>query len=74
MRILREQIEDDPDINKSEAAASVGVAPSSLYRWLSEPPKKIDVIQVSALADFLHDEYGHPSFATIWRDVSNRIK
>lgn len=67
-------IENDPQVNRTLAAGAAGVAPSSFYRWLSTPPKKLDVAAVSAVADFLHDEYGHPDFATIWRNVAAQIK
>ncbi|MDR7189735.1 hypothetical protein J2Y46_002561 [Microbacterium sp. BE35] len=74
LRILRANIKNDPQVNVTRAAAEAGVAPSTFYRWLSSPPQSIDMVQVVAVSDFLHDEYGHADFATIWRDVAARIK
>ena len=74
MRIIRKNIDEDPTVNVSQAAREAGLARSTFYRWLATPPQKIDVVQLATLADFLHDSYGHPDFAAIWRDVVSRIK
>lgn len=74
MRLVSDSIKADPKVNKTLAAESVGMAPSTFYRWLSDKPAKVDVIQLSALVDFLHDEYGYADFAALWRDVAARIK
>ncbi|WP_442575909.1 hypothetical protein ACSBPH_01790 [Microbacterium sp. F51-2R] len=75
MRIIRDTIENTPDLNKVAAAQAAGIAPSSFYRWLSDAtPKKVDVIQISALADYLHDEHGAEDFVTLWRRVTRAIK
>ena len=74
MRMLQENIANDQDVNVTRAAEEVGVARSTFYRWLKTPPAKIDVIQVASLADYLHEAYGHPNFAALWRDAEARIK
>ena len=67
-------IDNDPNVNKTRAAEAAGVAASSFYRWLARPPKKVDAAAVAALADFLHDVYGHEDYPALWRDVIARIK
>lgn len=73
MRMLQENIANDDQVNVMQAAEEAGIAGSTFYRWLKTPPKKIDVIQVATLADYLHEAYGHPNFAALWRDVEARI-
>lgn len=74
MRMIQENIANDERVNVTRAAEETGVAVSTFYRWLKTPPKKLDVIQVAALADYLHDSYGHQNFAKLWRDAETRIK
>jgi len=74
MRRIQENIAKDDRVNVSQAAEEAGMAPSTFYRWLKKPPQKVDVIQVATLADYLHDAYGHESFAKLWRDVESAIK
>lgn len=74
LKVIRENIGNDPTVNVTSAAEAAGVAPSSFYRWLATPPQKIDVTQVAAVADYLHDEYGHSDFASLWRDAQSLIK
>lgn len=60
-------------VNKTRAAEAAGVAASSFYRWLANPPEKIDVAGLAALADWLHDEYGHADFAALWRETRAEV-
>lgn len=70
MHKIRDNIESNSTtVNKTRAAEAAGVSPSSFYRWLASPPEKIDVAGLAALADWLHDEYGHADFAALWRET-----
>lgn len=76
MRMIRDTINNDPRINLTRAAKEAGMASSTLYRWVNEDaqPEKVDVTQITALADYLHDAYGHKNFAALWLEVQARIK
>lgn len=74
MSTIRENIDDDPTVNRSQVAEQAGMAVSTFYRWLANPPKKIDTIQLSAVADYLHDTYGHEDFATLWRRIQKTVQ
>jgi hypothetical protein len=72
---IRDNIETNATtVNKTQAAEAAGVAPSSFYRWLANPPAKIDVTAIAALADWLHDEYGHSDFAALWREAGRELE
>lgn len=73
MRLIREEIDSNPDINRIEAARAAGIPKSTFYRWLSAPPEKIDTASIAAVADWLHDAHGFRDFAALWRHVSRSI-
>ena len=71
---IESNIAADPRVSITAVASAVGMAPATLYRWLKKPPDRIDVIQTAAVADWLHDHYGHANFATLWLRASSRIQ
>jgi len=72
---IRDNIETNATtVNKTQAAEAAGVAPSTFYRWLASAPSKIDVTAIAALADWLHDEYGHADFAALWRETGHELE
>lgn len=61
-------------ITITQAAETAGVPKSTFYRWMSTHPKTIDVTGISAVAQLLHDEYGHDDFAVRWRRAEKLIE
>lgn len=71
---IRQAIDNDPDVSRAEAAKASGIAQSTFYRWLKNPPEKTDAAAIAAVADYLHKKHGHPDFAALWRQATAAIK
>jgi hypothetical protein len=72
LAVIDKIIAADERLTVTTAANAVGIAPSTLYRWLNVNPMKADIIQIAALADYLH-ELGYEDFATLWRRIEADI-
>lgn len=63
---IKENIDDDPRVTVTDVASAVGLSTKTFYRWLQNPPDRIDVTQVAAAADWLSERFGHANFAALW--------
>lgn len=74
MSAIREAIDSDPEVSRAEAAKAAGIPISTFYRWLKDPPEKMDAAALAAVADYLHKKHGHANFEALWRLATAAIE
>lgn len=74
LELVRENVYTEFKGDLPRAADAVGIPQSTFYRVMKQTPDKIDVIFLSAVADWLHDNAGYEDFATLWRRATREVE